>query len=89
MVPSSLEAKTCVRGVIRSTICAALMVGNTARCWPTRGALLTGYYPQQIRTDPPRDTLPAWAGLLPHHLQPLDYRCYANHLIMPRWRITS
>ena len=27
---------------------------NTARCWPTRGALLTGYYAQQIR----RDTLP-------------------------------
>src|SRR4051794_13972897 len=21
---------------------------NTARCWPTRGALLTGYYAQQI-----------------------------------------
>src|SRR5262249_5315759 len=27
---------------------------NTARCWPTRGALLTGYYAQQIR----RDTVP-------------------------------
>ena len=27
---------------------------NTARCWPTRGALMTGYYAQQIR----RDTLP-------------------------------
>lgn len=24
---------------------------NTARCWPTRGALLTGYYAQQIRRD--------------------------------------
>jgi len=24
---------------------------NTARCWATRGALLTGYYPQQIRRD--------------------------------------
>ena len=24
---------------------------NTGRCWPTRGALLTGYYAQQIRRD--------------------------------------
>ena len=27
---------------------------NTARCWPTRSALLTGYYPQQIHMDPPQ-----------------------------------
>src|SRR5437879_7193094 len=27
---------------------------NTTRCWPTRAALLTGYYAQQLR----RDTLP-------------------------------
>src|SRR5512136_83447 len=27
---------------------------NTARCWPSRAALLTGYYAQQVR----RDTLP-------------------------------
>ncbi len=27
---------------------------NTARCWPTRAALLTGYYAQQVR----RDTIP-------------------------------
>ena len=24
---------------------------NTGRCWPTRGSLLTGYYPQSIRRD--------------------------------------
>jgi arylsulfatase len=24
---------------------------NTARCWPTRGALLTGFYAQHIRRD--------------------------------------
>ncbi|HRK17301.1 MAG TPA: sulfatase-like hydrolase/transferase, partial [Prosthecobacter sp.] len=24
---------------------------NTARCWPTRSALLTGYYAQQIHRD--------------------------------------
>src|SRR5262245_39320302 len=27
---------------------------NTARCWPTRACVLTGYYAQQVR----RDTLP-------------------------------
>jgi len=31
---------------------------NTARCWPTRGALLTGYYAQQIH----RDSLPELRG---------------------------
>jgi arylsulfatase len=56
---------------------------NTGRCWPTRGALLTGYYAQQIR----RDTLPGipsggqgvrpdWARLLPEMLKPLRYRSY-------------
>lgn len=49
---------------------------NTARCWPTRAALLTGYYPQQIRMDPPRGRLPEWARLLPHYLKPLGYRSY-------------
>src|SRR4029453_5248600 len=24
---------------------------NTARCWPTRGAIMTGFYAQQIRRD--------------------------------------
>ena len=56
---------------------------NTARCWPTRGAILTGYYAQQIR----RDTVPGvksggqgvrpeWARLLPELLRPLGYRSY-------------
>ncbi|MBP7946124.1 MAG: arylsulfatase [Verrucomicrobia bacterium] len=56
---------------------------NTARCWPTRGALLTGYYAQQIR----RDALPGlgggaggvrphWARLLPDFLKPAGYRSY-------------
>ena len=45
---------------------------NTARCWPTRGALLTGYYAQSIRRDKMpgvqggnRGGRPAWAQLLP------------------------
>jgi arylsulfatase len=56
---------------------------NTARCWPSRAAILTGYYAQQVR----RDTMPGipsgaqgirppWARLLPEPLQPLGYRTY-------------
>lgn len=56
---------------------------NTARCWPTRGALLTGFYAQQIH----RDVLPEvrgggqgvrqkWARLLPDFLKSAGYRSY-------------
>jgi arylsulfatase len=56
---------------------------NTARCWPSRAALLTGYYAQEVR----RDTLPGiksggstprppWAPLLPALLKPLGYHSY-------------
>ena len=31
---------------------------NTARCWPTRAALMTGYYAQQVR----RDAIPGLGG---------------------------
>lgn len=56
---------------------------NTARCWPTRAALLTGYYAQQVRRDTlpgipsgGRGKRPAWARLLPEMLRPLGYRSY-------------
>lgn len=57
---------------------------NTARCWPTRAALLTGYYAQQVRRDGlpgmkgggGRHTRPDWALLLPEMLGPSGYRCY-------------
>ena len=56
---------------------------NTARCWPSRAAALTGYYAQQVR----RDTVPgvasggggvrpAWARLLPTYLRERGYRSY-------------
>src|SRR5688572_4223380 len=54
---------------------------NTARCWPTRAGVLTGYYAQQVRRDTVpgvrsggQGTRPAWAPLLPELLKPLGYR---------------
>jgi arylsulfatase len=58
---------------------------NTARCWPTRSAIMTGYYPQQIRMDPPHDRLPDWTSLLPQLLQPLGYRSYH----VGKWHVTG
>ena len=59
---------------------------NTARCWPTRGALLTGYYPQQIRRDGMpgfdhrefggRGVRPPWARLVSERLREVGYRSY-------------
>lgn len=56
---------------------------NTARCWPSRAALLTGYYAQQVRRDAlpgapggAQGVRPAWAPLLPELLRPLGYRSY-------------
>ena len=56
---------------------------NTARCWPTRAALLTGYYPQQIGRDKAPGIKgggggkrPDWAGLVPMHLKETGYRSY-------------
>lgn len=56
---------------------------NTARCWPSRAALMTGYYPQQIHRDALPD-LPGgsqgarqnWAKLLPERLKEIGYRSY-------------
>ena len=54
---------------------------NTARCWPTRAALLTGYYAQQIRRDnlpgsKTRGSRPDWAPLVSVTLKEAGYRCY-------------
>ncbi|MCP4783657.1 MAG: arylsulfatase [Fuerstiella sp.] len=58
---------------------------NTARCWPTRAVLMTGFYAQQVRRDAlpgggggggNRNRRPAWARLLPDMLRPVGYRSY-------------
>ncbi|MDG3004809.1 arylsulfatase [Paludisphaera mucosa] len=48
---------------------------NTARCWPSRAALMTGYYAQQVNRDP-AGSRPTWAALLPDLLRPAGYRSY-------------
>ena len=58
---------------------------NTARCWPTRSALMTGYYPQQIGRDSVdnikggggnKNKRPIWAKLIPAYLKNVGYRSY-------------
>lgn len=56
---------------------------NTARCWPSRAGLLTGYYAQQVRRDTVpgvksgvQGTRPEWAPLLSTRLKSLGYRSY-------------
>jgi arylsulfatase len=59
---------------------------NTARCWPSRAALLTGYHAQSVRRDafPGADfkgvggKRPSWAKLLPERLKPAGYRSYLS-----------
>ncbi len=57
---------------------------NTARCWPSRAAAMTGYYAQEVRRDTlpggkgtgSRGTRPAWAMLLSEVMKPNGYRTY-------------
>ena len=58
---------------------------STGRCWPSRACILTGYYAQQVRMDPPKGRLPAWTRLTPHYLKPLGYRCYHSG----KWHVSG
>lgn len=78
----------CYGGEIRTPNLDALAAGglrftqhySTARCWPSRACIQTGYYAQQIRRDRAASirmgNRPAWAPLLPDRLRPLGYHCY-------------
>ncbi len=59
---------------------------NTARCWPSRSSIMTGYYAQQVRMDPQQKKAgpPAWTRLLSHHLRAFGYRCYHSG----KWHIS-
>src|SRR5947209_7345242 len=76
----------CYGGEIRTPHLDGLAAGglrftqfsNTARCWPSRAAVLTGYYAQQVRRDTVagvrsggRGVRPSWARLLPEILRPV------------------
>lgn len=52
---------------------------STARCWPSRTAILTGYYAPQVRMDPVRrrlGSMPPWGRMLPQYLERAGYRSY-------------
>ena len=56
---------------------------NTARCWPTRTAIMSGYYPQQVGRDKVLDLAgggggkrPEWAPLMTQYLKKAGYRNY-------------
>ncbi len=56
---------------------------NTARCWPSRAAVMTGYYAQQVRRDivpgiasGGRGVRPGWAPIVSEFLHTAGYRNY-------------
>ena len=58
---------------------------NTGRSWPTRSAMMTGYYPQQTRSDPNLEQFPEWTRCLPYWLKPAGYSCYHSG----KWHVTG
>ena len=47
---------------------------NTARCWISRTALMTGFYPQQHATK--GRNARSYTRIIPHYLRPTGYRAY-------------
>jgi len=86
----------CYGGEVRTPNLDSLAAGglrftqayNTARCWPSRAALLTGFYAQSVGRDSlpaingtplkggGRSRRPAWSPLLAETLGNAGYRCY-------------
>jgi arylsulfatase len=47
--------------------------------------MMTGYYPQQTRSDPNRNKFPEWTRCLPYWLKPAGYSCYHSG----KWHVTG
>jgi arylsulfatase len=59
---------------------------STARCMPSRGALLTGFYAQQSGLQQSVTARPArWVRFLPQYLGEQGYRCYHSG----KWHISA
>ncbi len=58
---------------------------STARCVPSRAAILTGCYAQQINMDGGGGKMPSWVRFLPQYLKPLGYRSYHSG----KWQIAA
>ncbi len=60
---------------------------NTARCWSTRAAVMTGCYPQQVRMDPQQKgrRLPPWTRTLPQYLKTAGYHSYHSG----KWHVNA
>jgi arylsulfatase len=59
---------------------------STARCMPSRGALLSGFYSQQSGLEQSRTARPAhWVRFLPRQLADQGYRCYHSG----KWHISQ
>jgi len=54
---------------------------NTGRCWISRTALMTGFYPQQHAA---RGAAPSYSRIIPHYLKPNGYRAYHSG----KWHVT-
>jgi arylsulfatase len=57
---------------------------NSARCSPTRAAILTGLHPHQAGFPNLSGVLPAHCVTIPEALKPADYRCY----MVGKWHLS-
>lgn len=72
---------TLARGGLRFT-----QAYSTARCMPSRGCLMTGYYSQQSGLEQSAKAKAApWVKFLPQYLAPQGYRCYHSG----KWHISQ
>ncbi len=51
---------------------------NTARSWPSRASIMTGYYYQSVRGSSAADRPEGWSRAMPHYLSTAGYKCYLS-----------